>query len=796
MIIKTSQIKRAIIIMALIAVSGNIYSQQANTKKSKQAAQSPAETTPDYKNPKLSTHQRVEDLIKRMTLEEKVNQLQSQLTFLHEYKDRQWEVGHFRNIAHFLHNTDKGPATTIQCAEAVNEDSRKAIAAHRLGIPVLQNGEALHGAMWGMATCFPQSISMAASFDNDFYYKVGLAAAKETRAVGVRQIFAPVVNISRDPRWGRTEEGYGEDPFLNARMGVAWTKAFEESGVVASPKHYVDNYGDGGHDSFASNMSWRTLREVFLEPFRACVEEGGARSIMAAYNTIDGTPCTSNKTLLTDILRDEWGFQGFVISDYSGMPGVHSAHKVATSHSDAQAQCFDAGLDVGLGFGTLSSYSLLLDLVKQGRIKEEAVDVSLRRVLTVKFDLGLFDNPYVDPKEADRIVNSKEHKMLATEAARKVMTLLKNKDNILPLSDKAVKRIGVFGPAANRLSTGDYSGPSGGLKGEFIANSVNPYQGLKARLKGKAEVALHPANSDVATLAKTCDVVIFFAAIQEGEGEDRSLLTLPKRTMKLAESLDHAAIVETGSKETFEVDQEKMIGELAASGVKTIVVLQNGSVVDVRNWVDKVDAVLEAWYPGEQGGIAIAETLFGDNNPGGRLPVSWARHAGQLPIYYYIKPSGRGYSYLDDNGKPMFPFGYGLSYTTFEYSDLVVPEKVTRKGDTKVLVTVKNTGARKGDEVVQLYLYDEYASASRPAKELKAFKRVTLEPGESRQVELVLPYRSFGFWDKNLMFTVEPGDFTVMIGKNAEEILLKKQIKADSFDVLTCPSCNPKVITR
>jgi beta-glucosidase len=738
-----------------------------------------AQKQPDYKNPKLSTERRVEDLMSRMTLQEKIQQLQSQLTFLHEYKDRKWEVGHFRNIAHFLHITDKGAATTIACAEAINDDTRRSIAANRHGIPVLQNGEALHGAQWGMATCFPQSMSMAATFDNDFYYRVGIAAARETRAVGVRQVFAPVVNVSRDPRWGRTEEGYGEDPFLNACMGVAWTKAFEETGVVSSPKHYVDNYGDGGHDSYPSNMSWRTLREVFLEPFRACVEEGGARSIMAAYNTIDGTPCSSNKILLTDILRNEWGFKGFVISDYSGIPGVHNPHKVAQSYAEGQAQCFEAGLDVGLGFGDLAAYFLLPELVAQGRISEAAVDVSVRRVLTVKFDLGLFDHPYVDVQEADRIVNCKEHKALAAEAARKVMTLLKNKDDILPLSDGAVKRIGVFGPAANKLSMGDYSGPNGGLKGEFISHCVNPCQGLKARLKGKAEVILHPGNTEVETLAKTCDAVIFFAAIQEGEGEDRSHLTLPKRTMQPAESLEHAAIVETGTKETFQLDQEKMIDELSATGVKTIVVLQNGSVIDVRNWIDKVDAVLEAWYPGEQGGTAIAETLFGDNNPGGRLPVSWARHAGQLPLYYYIKPSGRGYRYLDDDGKPLFPFGYGLSYTTFEYSNLMIPEKVTKDGDTKIRVTVKNTGTRTGDEVVQLYLQDEYASVARPLTELKAFKRVTLAPGESRQVELVLPCRSFGLWNKDMKFVVEPGDFTVTINKDAENVLLKGVINAE-----------------
>ncbi|MDR2859105.1 MAG: glycoside hydrolase family 3 C-terminal domain-containing protein [Mediterranea sp.] len=756
--------KKTIVILSLIAgFTLNVHSEKK----------------PDYKNPKLPIEKRVDNLISLMTLEEKVLQLQSQLTFLNQYKDRNWEVGHFRNIAHFLHNGPNGPASTIDCAKAVNEDTRKSIEANRLGIPVLQHGEALHDAMWGVATCFPQSISMAATFDDEFYYRVGEAIAKETHAVGVRQVYAPVINISRDPRWGRTEESYGEDVFLTSRMGVAYTKAFEKEGVIASPKHYVDNYGDGGHDSFASGMSWRILREVFLEPFRACIEEGGARSIMASYNSIDGIPASASAVLLNDILRKEWNFKGYVVSDYGCIPGIYNAHKVVQSHSEAQALCFEAGLDIGLGFGESSSYSHLLELVKSGRISEEAVDVSLRRVLTAKFELGLFDNPYVNPKEADKIVHSKEHKELVLEAARKVMTLLKNNNNALPLSDKAVKRIGVFGPAANVLSVGDYSGPSGGLKGEFITNGITPYLGLKQRLQGKAEVILHPGNTDAAALARTCDVAIFFAAIQEGEGEDRSHLALPKRTMKAAESLEHAQIVDTGGKQTFEMDQERIIDEISGSGTKTIVVLLNGSTIDIRNWADKVDAILEAWYPGERGGTAIAETLFGDVNPGGRLPITWARHAGQLPIYYYIKPSGRGYGYLDDNGKPMFPFGYGLSYTTFEYSDLILPEKVNKDGDTKVLVTVKNTGARKGDEVVQLYLNDEYASVVRPVKELKAFKRITLEPGESKQVELKLPYRSFGLWDKNLKFIVEPGTFNVMIGQDAEKTILKGQLKVE-----------------
>lgn len=719
-----------------------------------------------YQNPALPSEKRADDLIGRMTLEEKVFQLQSQMKFMNEYKDRDFRVGNVRNIGHFMHKDAKAPVLASACAGAINNDTRKSVEASRWGIPVLQHGEALHGAQWGNATCFPQSIGMAAAFDDEFYFQVGQVVTKELRAVGVRQVLAPVVNISRDPRWGRTEESYGEDVFLNTRMGVAYTKALEQGGVIATPKHFVDNYSDGGHDSYASNNSWRVLRETFLEPFRACFVEGGARSVMAAYNSIDGVPCHNNNVLLNDILRGEWGFKGFVVSDYSGVNGVYKAHKLAESYPYAQAQCFEAGLDVDLPRG----YPDLVSLVKNGRITEKQIDESLRRVLICKFDLGLFDQPFVDAAKADEIVRCPEHRQLALEAARKVMTLLKNKNGILPLSDSKIKRVGLFGPAANVLSLGDYSGPYGGWKGD---GAPTPWQAIAERLKGKAEVVLHQPGTDATSLAKTCDVVIFFGSIREGEGHDRSLLALPSRPVRAAKSLDNAMIVEDTEAPLINLDQEKMINELAASGTKTVVVLQNGSTIDVRAWIDNVDALLEAWYPGEQGAIAIAETLFGDNNPGGRLPFSWARHAGQLPIYYDIKPSGRDYVYNDDDGKPMFPFGFGLSYTTFEYSGLVLPSEVKKDGTVEVKFTLKNTGKVKGDEVVQLYLHDELAPVVRPLRELKAFKRMTLEPGESREVVLTLPYRSFGFWNRELKFGVEPGEFKVFIGRNAADTQLE-----------------------
>jgi beta-glucosidase len=716
-----------------------------------------------YKNPDLPIEKRVRDLMRRMTLGEKVFQLRSQLVFSREYiQKRNYAIGHMRNIGHFMHKDAKKPVTASEVTAAINEDTRKSIEANRLGIPVLQHGEALHGAQWGMATCFPQSIAMAATFDDSLYSGVAQVIAKELRAVGVRQVYAPVVNVSRDPRWGRTEETYGEDILLNSRFGVAYTKALEMSGVISSPKHFADNYGDGGHDSYASGRSWRELREVYLEPFRACIEDGGARSIMASYNSIDGLPCSVDRVLLNDILRREWKFKGFVISDYGGTGSAY-AQGIAGDKNTSEIMSFKAGIDVDLPNG----YVDLLSAVQKGFISEKQIDISLKRVLTCKFQLGLFEDPYVDPAKADSIVRCKKHQEIALEAARKAVTLLKNKDNVLPLSDKEIKKIGIFGPAANVLSLGDYSGPYG--DGWKMKGVLTPYEAIKERLKGKAEVILHKPGQDVRSLANNCDAVIFFGALTEGEGKDRSKLTLPSKPMKSAESLEHAIIIQGSEGTVINVVQEKMIADLAACGKKTIVILQNGSPVEMVNWVDHVDGIIEAWYAGEQSSAAIAEALFGDINPGGRLPVTFPKHIGQVPLYYAIKPSGRGYSYNDDDGKPLFPFGYGLSYTTFKFTNPVFPKKVEKNGTAEIKVTVTNTGTRKGDEVIQLYLQDVLSSVVRPIKELKAFKRVTLEPGESKEVVLSLPYRSFGIYNKDLKFVVEPGKIKFLIANNAED---------------------------
>ncbi|MBR0285706.1 MAG: glycoside hydrolase family 3 C-terminal domain-containing protein [Bacteroidales bacterium] len=703
---------------------------------------------PRYTDPQLSVERRVEDLLSRMSVEEKVAQVSAQLLFMDEfYEKRDYTKGHVRNVGHFL--PDGGlPNDPKTVAERINEDTQKSMEASRWGIPVLQHGEALHGAQWGNATCFPQSIAMAATFDDDLYYRVGQVVTKELRAVGVRQVYAPVINITRDQRWGRGQESYGEDVLMNSRMGVAYVKALQEGGVVATPKHFVDNYGEGGHDSFAPLHSWREMREVYLEPFRACVQEGGARGIMSAYNSVDGIPCSANARLLTDILKKEWGFKGIVVSDYGAVEIIHGSHYMAASEDDALAMSLEAGMDLQLA----NTSEGLLELVKSGKVSRETLDEAVSRVLRIKFETGLFDQPLVNPEKAEELVRCPEHRELAYESAVKSMTLLKN-NGILPL--KGVRRIGLYGPAADVVTLGDYSGGRGGWKGE---GAISPYEGLKQAFDGL--VLLNPDP-------RSCDVLLFFPSILEEEGQDRSSFRLPSAHMSVREKTN-AVIIADEQESRVKVDQEKMVRDLIATGKPVVVVLHNGAVIEITDWVDGAAAVLEAWYPGEQGGRAIADVLTGKRNPGGRLPFSWVRAIGQNPYYYSIKPSGRGYGYVENDGSPLYPFGYGLSYTTFEYSDFQLPQELPAGENLKVKVTVTNTGAVEGDEVVQLYAHDELACVARPLKELMAFKRITLAPGESREVELEVPYRQFALWDTDMVQRVEEGWFEIWLGRNAD----------------------------
>jgi len=782
-------------------------------------------------------------------------------------------------------------------AEKANEYQVEAIEKTRLGIPVIIHDECLHGCVAKFSTSFPQAIGLAATWDRELVYRVSKAIARETRSRGIHQCLSPVVNIARDVRAGRTEESYGEDPYLTSEMGSLFCKAMFEEGVIATPKHFAANFvGDGGRDSNEIHFSERILREIYFPGFKACVK-AGALSIMAAYNSIDGVPCSSNKWLLTDVLRHEWGFQGFVVSDYGSVAGIFFNHHVAATLEETAKQALEAGMDVELPethvFG-----EPLAKAVEKNMIPMEVLDEAVRRVLRAKFLIGLFDKPFTDPEEAEKLCNCEQHVQLALQAARESIVLLKNEKNTLPLNREKTRSIAVLGPASDSVKLGGYStipryvvtplegikrkakpgakihhakcppgigkyvpipsrllapGPRDkrrGLRGEYFNNpslegkpvlkridkqvSFNwgagspdprlPTDNFSVRWTGvltapktgvfeiclatddgvrfwldgkllvdswrdrgitldtvtvrlekgrkydvKIEYYEHlgdaaafllwdhvdestPEVVEAVRLARKSDVAVFFAEIVEGEGRDRAVLDLPRL-------------------------QEIMIEKIVETGTPTIVVLMTGSAV-TGEWIRKVDGLLQAWYPGQEGGNAIAEVLFGDYNPAGRLPFTWPRHVGQLPLYYNYKPTGRGYDYVDMPGKPLFPFGHGLSYTRFEYSNIRVDAR-GEEGPFEISLDVKNVGEKEGDEVVQLYVQDPVASVARPVKELKGFQRVTLKPGETRRIVFNLTADDLAFLDGNMRRIVEPGEFRIMVGASSEDIRLQTSFKVE-----------------
>jgi len=647
------------------------------------------------------------------------------------------------------------PFSPKESAELANKIQKFALEETRLGIPVIIHDECLHGCMAKGSSIFPQSIALASTWDPDLMKEVATAIGKETRARGIHQCLSPTINIARDPRCGRTEETYGEDTYLTSLMAVSFVKGVQGQKVAATPKHFVANFvGDGGRDSNEIYFSERILREVYFPAFKACVKQAGALSVMSAYNSLDGVPCSSNKWLLTDVLRKEWGFKGFVVSDYGSVIGIHTLHKVARTKAEVAKKAIEAGLDIELPES--DCFEELLGLAREGKLSEEVIDEATRRILRVKFWLGLFENPYVDPEDAEKICTCKEHRKLALKAAREAIVLLKN-DGILSLS-KDLKSIAVIGPNANKVRVGGYSG--------YGVKVVTPLEGIKNKVSQenkdtkvyftegcKLTGISRKGFEEAIKIAEKSNVAILFVGNSkqtEGEGKDRCNLDLPGV-------------------------QEDLIKEISNTGTPVVVVLINGSAITMAEWINKVGAVVEVWYPGEEGGSAISDVLFGDYNPGGKLPITLPKTVGQLPLYYNHKPTGRGYDYIDLRGKQaLFPFGYGLSYTKFEYSNLKInPEKISSEEKVNISVDVKNIGRYKGDEVIQLYINDIVASVAKPVKELKGFKRITLEPDQKKRVNFALLPQDLAFYDINMNLDVEPGIFKVMIGSSSEDIRLK-----------------------
>ena len=703
-----------------------------------------------------------EELLEKMTLEEKIYQVTAEMIFDidGDYENRRDPLcGSYRNPGHFMHHDREKPASPAEVTERINRDMEISIKAQPHGIPPIENGEALHGAQWGMCTNFPQPIGLASSFDPEMVEKVADTIGKECATVGVRQVFSPVVNLVRDCRWGRTVETYGEDVTLCSHMGAAMCRGLEKNGVTATPKHFADNYSCGGRDSNYSETSERTMRETILPPFKACFE-AGAKSVMAAYNAWDGVPCSASRHLLTDILRDEWGFDGFVVSDYCGVEGIFESHRMVSSKAQAAALALKAGLDVILPFGT---YEHVKEALDKGYITEAELDRNVLRILAAKFRLGLFDSPCREPGKAQELVRCEKHRKLALEAARESIILLRNND-ILPLKKEKIKRIGVFGESANLIPIGtNYSGPYGRpWEGE---DAPSPLEVLKSFLPSGTEVVFGE-SAEIENIAPGCDICLYFTTILEGEGKDRSDLRLPSMAPGKTEESTGGFIVDSSGLDIND-NQEQSILRLCRANPGTVVILENGAPVDMTAWISEVPAVIEAWYPGEQGGKALAEILFGETNPSAKLPLTIPKTAGQLPLFYSYKPSGRGYSYCDNDGKPLYPFGFGLSYTEFHISDASLSVSENR---AEISFTIANAGKYEGTEVVQLYLGSHDCEVVRPVKELKAYKRITLNPGESRREKISLDEDSFRYYDSSMKYGLHDGCHTLMLGTSSNDI--------------------------
>ncbi|MBL7722991.1 MAG: glycoside hydrolase family 3 C-terminal domain-containing protein [Chitinophagaceae bacterium] len=856
---------------------------------------------PLYKDPSQPIEKRVHDLISRMTAEEKFWQLFMIPGDLDHVNAAQYKNGLFGFQVSAAAKGDAGGQllnygtneTAVALAKKINAIQKYFVEKTRLGIPIIPFDEALHGLVREGATVFPQAIALAATWDTTLMSKVANVIAVEAKQRGVRQILSPVVNIAADVRWGRTEETYGEDPFLSSVIGVAFVSAFEKKGIITTPKHFIANVGDGGRDSYPVHINERLLEEIYFVPFKACFEKGGSRSVMTSYNSLDGIACSANSWLLQEKLKKQWGFNGFVISDANAVGGEVVLHNTAKDYPTSGQHAVSNGLDV-IFQTEYKHHQLFIPPFLDGTIDSNRINDAVGRVLKAKFELGLFENPYVTV-EANS--SAKEHKQVAKQAALESIVLLKNAKNVLPLQ-KNSRSIAVIGVDATEARLGGYSGPgngkvsilegikqkagsntkiiyapgcgrktndyvvipakhlrfkgSEGLQAEYFTNvtasgepvvrridkmidfhwtlyapdpllkadfySVRWTGQLVAAATGKFKIGLEgndgfrlyinnkllidswnkqsyrtsvadylfekgksydirveffePVGNatiklvwnvgvvndwkrkiqEAVTTARQSDIAIITVGINEGEFQDRAMLSLPGH-------------------------QEELINAVATTGKPVVVVLVGGSAITMNNWIDKVPAIVDVWYPGEEGGHAVAAILFGDYNPAGRLPVTFPVHEAQLPLVYNHKPTGRGDDYNNLYGQPLFPFGFGLSYTTFEYSDIELSKNnISRTDSATISFTVKNTGARDGDEVVQLYIRDMLSSVARPVMELKGFQRVHLKAGEATTISFTISQEMLSMLDSQLNKVIEPGEFRIMVGGSSRDARLKETL--------------------
>ena len=757
------------------------------------------ETMP-YKNANLSIAERVKDLLGRMTLEEKVAQMEclwmekpndnagipkEQMPFGGTFSPELAKQKMPNGMGQFARQREL--LNPKMSAEYANATQKWLIENTRLGIPVMFHDEILHGSMLSGATVFPVPLAMASSWDTDLVSRVFNVAARQTRIRGTHQVLGPNMDMAREARWGRTEETYGEDPYLTSRMIVSVVKAIQgnatytnptidDAHVIATGKHFAGHgQPENGTNIGPVNLSERLLRETHFRPFEAAVKEASLMSIMPAYHEIDGIPVHANKWMLDTLLRKEWGFKGTIVSDYYAMTELIKRHHVAADEADAAKQSLEAGLDVELPDTGVNK--TLVAQVKAGKIPESLINQAVSRILYQKFQLGLFENPYVDAGKAVQMTDTPEDRGLALETAKKSIVLLKNQNNILPLDKTKLKSVAVIGPNANRAHLGGYTDPRpprsvsilDGVKNKVGNNvKVNYAEGVKITKEGGNWFGDTITLNDAASDQKLID-----EAVASAKNSDAVILVIGgnEDTNKEGWAENHL-----GDRDSLELvgRQNDLVKAVLATKKPTVVFMINSGPLAINYVAENVPAILEGFYLGEETGNAAADVLFGDYNPGGKLTVSFPRSVGQLPIYYNYKPSARR-GYLLSTTEPLFPFGYGLSYTTFSYSNLKITKpKIKTDEETTVTVDVKNTGKVPGDEVAQMYIRDEVSSVTRPVRELKDFARVSIEPGETKTVTFKITPEKLAFYNREMKRVVEPGMFKIMVGGDSVKLIEQK----------------------
>jgi beta-glucosidase len=781
------QISQVLPAVAVLFLSGTFCSCVAAP-----AAPAVPEAKPAYKDPALPVDRRVADLVGRMTLEEKVLQLRG---LWHVEKEVVAGDAIVAGKAASLIGKGIGEIAPIRQETAREVALRNIIQKYlventRLGIPAIFHEEGCHGVLAPGATSFPIPIGLACSWDPEMAERIYTVVAREMRARGIQHALTPVIDVCREPRWGRTDETLGEDPYLNGKLGAAMVRGFQGGatgevapGHVATTLKHLTGHGQpqGGLNRSPADIPLRELYDIHLVPFRMAIAEAKPVAVMPSYNEVNGVPSHANVWLLQEVLRGEFKFDGLIASDYNGIEYLSEVHNVAADTAEAAALAFKAGVEVNLPEGT--AFKHLQKLVEQGRIPMADVDRAVARVLRLKFALGLFENPYADPRQAIEITKLESSKSLALEAAQKSIVLLKNRNGILPLAKDKYKSIAVVGPNAVQARLGSYSGEPwykvGILEGvrKKVGGTVKvlhaegctivkdlPVSSMDAWDKAKApkfptEAENHAAVAAAVAVAKEADLILLVI----GENE-----VIAREAWEGAHYGDRASLELFGA-------QNELARAMFALGKPVVVYLMNGKPLAIPEIADRADAIVEGWYMGQETGTAAADILFGDVNPSGKLTISFPRSTGHIPAYYNHKPGARIFEFIDDTVQPLYPFGFGLSYTTFSYSEpRLAAASIDAAGKTTVSVTVTNTGKVAGDEIVQMYIRDRVSSVTRPVKELKGFQRISLKPGESRDVVFTISPESLAFHDIKMNYVVEPGEFDVMVGPSSAGAGLKK----------------------